>query len=92
MNELEISYTDSVQANNDWSRLYAVNFNPVMNLQPVQKETMPDVKGMGLKDALYLLENLHLRVRINGRGKVREQSIAPGTSINKNQVITIELK
>lgn len=91
MDELQISYKDSVQ-NSDWSRLYAVNFNPVMNLQNVQTQSMPDVKGMGLKDALYLLESLHLRVRINGRGRVKEQSIVPGTPINKNQIITIELK
>ena len=32
---------------------------------------MPDVKGMGLKDALYLLENINIKVIMKGKGKVR---------------------
>jgi cell division protein FtsI (penicillin-binding protein 3) len=91
MTALQINYQDSVKQN-DWSRLYAVNYNPVLNMQAVRKNTIPDVKGMGLKDALYLLESLHLKVTIKGRGKVRTQSVEPGSAIAKNQAITIELK
>ena len=40
---------------------------------------IPNVTGMGLRDALYLLENLGLRVEVKGYGKVRLQSIKPGT-------------
>lgn len=40
---------------------------------------VPDVRQMGLRDALYLLENRGLEVRIKGHGKVVRQSIAPGT-------------
>ncbi|QEH43745.1 penicillin-binding protein [Chitinophaga sp. XS-30] len=52
---------------------------------------VPDVKGMGLKDALYLLENAGLRVVIRGAGKVSAQSLAGGSRINKEQTIIIEL-
>lgn len=52
---------------------------------------VPDVKGMGLKDALYLLENAGLRVVIRGAGKVSSQSLAGGSRINKEQTIVIEL-
>ena len=91
MGELNIAYKDSV-SENDWSRLYAVNFNPVLNRQSVPKDLMPDMKGMGLKDALYLLENAKAKVIIKGRGKVEFQSVNPGAELAKNQVITIELK
>ncbi len=91
MGELHINYKDSVNEN-DWSRLYAVNYNPVLNMQSVQKNSMPDVKGMGLKDALYLLENNNVKVITRGRGKVKSQSIVAGTVITKNQTVTIELK
>ncbi|MBC7829423.1 MAG: transpeptidase family protein [Chitinophagaceae bacterium] len=91
MSALQIDYKDSVNKN-DWSRLYAVNYNPVLNMQPVQKDFMPDVKGMGLKDALYLLENAPVKVVIKGRGKVKAQSVAPGSALSKNQTVTIELK
>ena len=40
---------------------------------------IPDVRGMGARDAIFTLENMGCRVDINGRGKVRRQSIAPGT-------------
>lgn len=53
--------------------------------------TVPDVKGMGLKDALYLLENAGLRVVIRGSGKVSMQSLPGGSRINKEQTIIIEL-
>jgi cell division protein FtsI (penicillin-binding protein 3) len=52
---------------------------------------MPDVTGMGVRDAIYLLENEGLNVRITGRGVVTKQSVAPGTAIQKGQQILIEL-
>jgi cell division protein FtsI (penicillin-binding protein 3) len=52
---------------------------------------MPDVVGMGLKDALYLLENSGLKVTIEGMGKVKKQSIAPGSLIVKGSSIYIQL-
>ena len=53
---------------------------------------MPDVKGMGLKDALYVLENKGLKVVVRGSGKVIKQSLNAGSEIQSGQKITIELK
>jgi len=53
---------------------------------------MPDVKGMGAKDALYLLEGLGLRVEIKGNGLVVEQSIAPGSSIWETDKVILQLQ
>ena len=55
------------------------------------KNRMPDLRGMGLKDAIYLLESMSLKVAAKGKGKIRQQSIDPGTGISKNQKVTIEL-
>jgi len=52
---------------------------------------MPDVKGMGLKDALYVLENKGLKVVVRGSGKVVKQSLNAGSEIQSGQKITIEL-
>jgi len=52
---------------------------------------VPNVVGMGLKDAIYLLENAGLNVRVNGKGWVSRQSIEAGTRIRKGQQIQIEL-
>ena len=51
----------------------------------------PNVSGMGLKDAIYLAENKGLRVIVNGRGRVINQSLAAGTPFKKGQAITIFL-
>jgi cell division protein FtsI (penicillin-binding protein 3) len=62
-----------------------------MNRESISKQTMPDVKGMGLKDALYLLESMDLKVAVRGRGRVKEQSITPGALLKKNESVSIEL-
>ena len=52
---------------------------------------VPDVVGMGLRDALYLLENRRIRVSVNGIGKVKKQSVRPGTPVAKSPSVTLEL-
>lgn len=52
---------------------------------------MPDVTGMGLRDALYLLENNGIQVRVTGKGSVKSQSLAPGTKLENRQIVYIEL-
>lgn len=53
---------------------------------------VPDVRGMGLRDALYILESRGLEVGISGAGSVRSQSLAPGTRFKKGNYIQIELR
>ena len=52
---------------------------------------MPNVRGMGLKDALYVLESMGLKVSVAGKGKVIGQSIAPGTILAKGLTVMLEL-
>ncbi len=59
--------------------------------RPVSEQLVPSVVGMGLKDALPLLENRGCRVRIRGVGKVVSQSLAPGTPIYGRTIITLTL-
>lgn len=56
------------------------------------KGIMPNVKGMGLKDALYLLGNAGLKTRVKGSGKVMGQSILAGSKIGKGLLVQIELQ
>ena len=55
------------------------------------KKLVPNVKGMGAKDAVYLLESYGLRVKLSGLGKVSAQSIQPGSYIHKGQTISLTL-
>lgn len=52
---------------------------------------VPNVKGLGAKDALYMLESCGLKVRMSGKGKVVSQSIAHGTAVHKGQTINLRL-
>lgn len=54
-------------------------------------ETVPDVSGMGAKDAIYLMQERGLNVQLEGYGKVKEQSIAPGTKANKGERVRLVL-
>lgn len=57
----------------------------------VSGNKMPDVRGMGLKDAVYILETLGYQVQVEGFGKIIEQSIAPGEPIQQNKSIKLQL-
>ena len=57
----------------------------------VRKNKVPKVEGMALKDALYILEKLGMKVQVSGRGIIRNQSVAPGTIIRKNMTIKLLL-
>jgi cell division protein FtsI (penicillin-binding protein 3) len=52
---------------------------------------VPNVKGLPAMDAVALLENLGLKVKVIGTGKVKSQSLEKGQNFNKNQVIILEL-
>lgn len=56
-----------------------------------QVSVTPDVTGMGLKDAVYLLENKGFITSVSGRGRVINQSIAAGAAYKKGQRISIVL-
>lgn len=51
---------------------------------------MPNVKGLPAMDALALLENMGLRVKISGSGIVKNQSINKGIKVKKNQTVVLE--
>ena len=56
----------------------------------MSNDKIPNVVGMGLRDAIYQLENLGVKVKVKGVGKVVQQSLIPGTSPT-NRTITLSL-
>jgi cell division protein FtsI (penicillin-binding protein 3) len=75
----------------DWTSLRAKG--DTIHLAPrniLGKKAVPSVVGMGLKDALYILENRGLKVQFSGYGKVVSQSLNPGSPVI-GQVISIKL-
>ena len=91
---LNLPYSDSGNSGY-WRSLQIKNNSRILNTAPVSSSTAgsvtPNVVGMGLKDAVYLLENKGMKVTITGRGRVMNQSLAAGTAFNKNQNIALIL-
>jgi cell division protein FtsI (penicillin-binding protein 3) len=92
-----------IRTNSHWSGSYAQG-NPIWGRAERRRgdvkllktrlsdTTVPDVVGMGAKDAVFLLETYGLRVKLHGRGKVRRQSIPAGSAISKNSVCVLTLE
>lgn len=74
-----------------WGHTQAAPSAVILQGQETSSNTVPSVIGMGAKDAVYLLESKGLRVRINGVGKVKSQSMAGGSRIVKGQSIALTL-
>ena len=74
-----------------WSVGFVENDSLTLLTRNVAKDVVPNVVGMGLRDAVFLLENRKLKVKTVGVGKVKSQSIKPGKSIKSVQTITLLL-
>ena len=90
LSEVKLNYKDSTDQS-VWSRMYATHDQTVINKQNISSQVIPNVRGMGLKDALYLLESMDVKVKSRGKGKVISQSVNPGMPVQKNQIVTLEL-
>jgi len=90
MKKMKVSVKDD-GVDSDWVVTKTNLDRVVLQKRIVQKGQMPNVLGMGLQDAMYLLESHGLTVKILGSGIVKDQSIAPGSEVFKRQLVTIEL-
>jgi len=66
-------------------------YNSFYEIAREQTQTMPNVKNMSGMDAVALLENLGMKVKFKGTGKVIFQSIKAGEELNKNAIIQLTL-
>lgn len=62
-----------------------------LHANDTDKPVVPDVSGLPLRDALFILENKGIKVNYSGKGLVRQQSINPGTSLSPNITINLVL-
>lgn len=70
----------------NWVDMDSEDFDLAFKSRHISTKKVPDVRGMGMRDAVYVLESLGLNVQTQGMGRVYRQSILPGTSINKQTV------
>ncbi len=86
------SVKPEIQAKGEWISVERDTLNRVViKDNPVITDSLPSVLNMGLRDALYILENCGYRVRFNGKGRVVAQNPNAGSTVEKNGIIEIEL-
>ena len=82
---------DRLVADSVWGTVSSDSGRYVMNYVEYMTDVVPDVRGMGASDALYLLERMGMRVSIEGVGKVKTQVPARNTRFKKGDRIQLTL-
>lgn len=90
-NSLQIKYNDKSSLDDDWVNATLINKNIEASKKNIETKRMPSLRGLGLKDALSVCENIGLKVTVKGKGKVANQSISEGQFFAKGQIVNIEL-
>jgi len=90
LNKLNVHYSDSLKGN--WVSPQWANDRLVLKEQTLSNNVVPNVIGMGAKDAVYALEKTGLQVNLLGKGGVYSQSLNAGTTALRGQTITIQLR
>lgn len=88
-NELGISNHSETEAT--WVTTDVVNHSVYWKKNELKQDHVPDVRGMTLRDAIYVLENMGLNVNVKGSGRVDQQSLSPGTKFAKGANIKLQL-
>lgn len=75
-----------------WGKAKTTDSYVELSTAQPDKKRVPNVVGMGAKDAVYLLESYGMKVHLSGVGKVHAQSIPSGSMVRKGEYITLTLK
>ena len=84
----ETEWSEEIKANGDIPEMHAKN----ITVDRTEGSPVPDVKGMGLMDALYAIENCGYICEYSGVGHVASQTPQAGSAARKGQTIKIVLK
>jgi cell division protein FtsI (penicillin-binding protein 3) len=88
--ELGIAYEQ--ESTSEWIKTRVHNDSLSWVETRIANQIIPDVRGMSLRDAMYLLENVGLKVSFEGNGRVKTQSIPQGSKAKKGRRIFLKLK
>lgn len=87
----DVPSTNAIKNLNRKHPLQENNYNDYYAKAQQRANLVPNVTGMPGMDAVALLENLGIKVKAIGAGKVKKQSLKPGETLNKNKTIILEL-
>ena len=87
----ELGVSNHTTTDEEWIKAAKDGSAVVWKKNVVVRDHVPDVMGMSFRDAIFLLEKSGLRVSYEGKGRVAEQSLSPGTKISKGSRIYLRL-
>ena len=87
----ELGLNHNIQSKTDWVTATAGEEVIEVDAKIIEKDQVPNVKGLGAKDAVALLESIGMKVTLSGFGRVVEQSLMPGTKIKEGTKIRLTL-
>lgn len=88
-NTIDINYAD---AHSQWVKNDFAQDKVTMKDLKVDKVLVPDFRGMGMRDVLYLADSLNILVECHGLGKLKRQSIVAGSAYKPNDLIVMEFE
>lgn len=92
LGHLGVDYVVDGEVSSGWCRSSATEKGISIQNQRIYDNRVPNVVGMGAKDAVFLMENRGLVVKLEGVGAVTSQSIEPGIAVKKGTEVKLELK
>ena len=95
LDELDIPVQKEFQeprSSEQWGSANAADGQLTLSGEQEHATVVPNVVGMGAKDAVFLLEKKGLKVKINGIGRVSRQSIPAGNTIHQGQTVVLTMK
>ncbi|HRK55071.1 MAG TPA: penicillin-binding transpeptidase domain-containing protein [Cyclobacteriaceae bacterium] len=87
----ELGVSNHTKTDEDWIRAVRNGNSVLWDKNTPAKDQVPNVKGMTFRDAIFLLEQSGLHVEYNGKGRVVNQSLTPGSKVSKGKTIHISL-
>lgn len=85
---IKTSYSKDIT---DWITTQRTEKEIQLSNSNLKDNLMPSVITMGLKDAVFLLENMGLEVEVKGRGSIKRQSIPVGSRVTRGQRVVLEM-
>jgi len=86
-----ISYQPTPKDANGWAQAQASGGKVTFHALNTAPDRMPDLTGMGARDAVFAIESRGMRARVKGYGRVKGQSLAAGSRVKRGSTVTIDM-
>jgi cell division protein FtsI (penicillin-binding protein 3) len=90
--ELKVMFVSDKKNGSKYNSENIIPASKQADIKKLNQKVMPNLKNFSIREAITLLSKLKLRYKVNGSGKVVEQSIEPGTQLRKGLTCILNCK